>query len=173
MSRDRSNRHVSNRHPRKWWAVLVALTLVGVVIPGGVTYAWFSAGGTGSGSATAGTLEQVSIASDVAVPDESLLPGHTADAALKLDNPNAYAVRLVSVVRDGSRPIVVTGGSGCTAENSGVSFVNQDPISITVAAQTAGQLVELEAATSMALTSANGCQGATFAIPVTITVRTP
>jgi len=154
------------------------LVLATVVMSGGAAYAWWSGSGSGSGSAGAGTLLPLEISHDGVTPTTRLLPGQTGTVALLVHNPNPVPVRLVEVVADTDDqthavlPISVSGGSGCTAGNSGVSFVPQTGLSITVAVGVEWQEIELPDAVTMDLSSDNGCQGASFAIPVRLTVRT-
>jgi len=86
---------------------------------------------------------------------------------LRVNNPNAYTVTLVSVSGNGT--ITPDGGhAGCTT--TGVSFTNQTGLSTTIGAS-GTTLVHLSTAAGMATTSSSGCQGATFSIPVSITVH--
>lgn len=103
-------------------------------------------------------------------PGTALQPGSTGEVIVKVDNPNSYAVHLVSVVAAGV--ITVSGGSGCTLSNSGVAFTDQTGLSVPIPATTT-QLVRLPGAVAMSTASVSGCQGATFNIPVTITAHTP
>jgi hypothetical protein len=150
---------------------LGAAAAVIIGLSGGAAYAYFTSSGSGSGVATTGSMETVTIAAITSqTPNTALLPGSAGEVVVNVHNPNAFAVSLVSVVADGS--ISVSGGlGGCTVANSGVSFTSQNGLSVPIPATTT-KLVRLAGAASMSSTSANGCQGATFSIPVTITVHT-
>jgi hypothetical protein len=150
---------------------LVAIAAGSLVIAGGAAYAYTTAVGSGTGSSVAGTMQTVTISASPATPTTPLLPGQSGDATFKVTNPNAHAVTLVSVVASGS--LSVTGGSGCNTANSGVTFANQTSLTISIAANASAQIVDLAGAYSMSSTSANGCQGTTFSMPITITVHQP
>jgi hypothetical protein len=130
---------------------------------------WSSSGGSVSGSAATGTLQPVTVAAFVGgdSPSSNLFPGTSADVILRVNNPNAYAVTLISVSGNGT--IAADGGhSGCTT--TGVTFTNQTGLTSAIGAS-GTTLVHLANAASMGATSSNGCQGATFSIPVSITVQ--
>lgn len=135
---------------------------------GGAFASWTSSG-SGSGSATAGTLQAVTVAAFVGgdTPAATIFPGGSADVILRVSNPNAYAVTLISVSGNGTIA-PDAGHAGCTT--TGVSFTNQTGLSIAITAS-GTTLVDLPAAAAMGTTSSNGCQGATFSIPVSITVH--
>ena len=117
------------------------------------------------------------------------------DLVLSVTNSQSIPIKITSVAQNG--PITQTGGSGtpaCTSDtgtgtnisvqgNSGVYVSASLPTgiggttayttysgftAITVPANTTNQAVTIPNAVTMASTSANGCQGATFSIPVTL-----
>lgn len=136
----------------------------------GSALGYWTSGGTGSGSTVTGSMQKVVLAQVTGdSPGTRLLPGSTGEVILRLSNPNTYAVKLVSVVQSGA--IAVAGTGGCTAVNAGVTFTDQTGLAIIVPA--GSSLVRLPGAAAMSTTSASGCQGATFAVPVTITVQQP
>jgi len=134
-------------------------------------FAYFTATGVGTGAAATGTLSTVTVDAAPATPTTPLLPGLTGDATFKVTNPNGGAVRLTSVVGNGS--VTVTGGAGCTSGNAGVTFSDQTGLSITIPANAVGYAVHLPGAVSMSSSSANGCQGSTFSFHITITAAQP
>jgi hypothetical protein len=148
-------------------AIVTALTLV--CVGGGFVWAYVNATGAGTGALATGTLTAPSIEATVVTPTTTLLPGGTGDATFKLDNPNSAAVTVVSVTSTGM--IGVTNAPGCTSSNDGVSFTNQTSLSIPMAAHATGVVIDLTGAVFMASSSASVCQGATFSIPVTVSVR--
>jgi hypothetical protein len=151
--------------------ILAAITALAVCIGGGAAYGYFTPTGSGTGAARTATMATVTLASITSeTPNTLLEPGSTGEVIVKVTNPNSYTVHLVSVLASGT--IGVSGGSGCTSGNSGVTFTNQPVLSIAIAASTT-TLVRLAGAAAMSPSSANGCQGATFSIPVTIQVHTP
>jgi hypothetical protein len=100
----------------------------------------------------------------------TLYPGGSGDVLLRIKNPNPYAVTVSAVSGNGS----ITpdaGHSGCSP--TGVTFTDQTGLTINVPAKSGGVDGEVETtltnAASMSNASVNACQGATFAIPVSLT----
>ncbi|MDQ2957536.1 MAG: hypothetical protein M3Y42_11290 [Actinomycetota bacterium] len=146
-------------------AVLLALS-VAILLAGTTSaYAYLRTTGRGSGTAQAGTL-QVQVQS-VTLGDTNagrLLPGQRADAVVKVHNPNQVDVQLSAVTGNGT----VVASNGCAP--TGVSFTDQTGLSTVIAAG-ATVLVPLPGSVAMSDASAAACQGATFAIGVSVTVR--
>lgn len=161
-------------HPRRRrglnGVVVVLLILMGVAVPGGIAYAWYSGSGSGHGTVTATTLQPVLVSNDTAEATTDLLPGHTGDVTFKVDNPNAVAVTLVSVVRSDA---ITSDTAGCPGTDTDLVFSDQTSLAVTVAANAVDQVVSLPGTISMAVDAPNACQGANIAVPITITVRTP
>jgi hypothetical protein len=130
--------------------------------------AWFTSSGGGSGAAATGTLT-VTMTDLAVTPSQPLLPGGIGAAAFTVSNSTAQTVTLVSVVRNGA--VTVDGGGACTAANAGVTFTDQTGLSTPIAASSTNQTIDLPGSVTMASTSAQVCQGATFRIPVAIAVR--
>jgi|GEM_PF-1828131 len=154
-------------------ALIVSGAVVALGLVAGPALAYFTAGGSGAASAGTTTLQPVTVSS--AVPASSLLPGTTADLALTVYNPNTTAVTVTGVSQAGG--VSVAGGSGCTGDpswpgslgNSGVSALTRSSLGIAVAG---GATVTVHVpGASMSTTSAAGCQGATFQIPVAVAVQ--
>jgi len=153
---------------RRSLLLVAAVTLV-VGIGAGAAYGYFTSSGSGSGSASAGTMQTVTVVALAGgdSPNSTLLPGGpTADVILRVSNPNSYAVTLTSVTASGT--ITASGGVG-TCITTGVSFIAPSSPSITI--DPGNHLVDLPGAASMGANADNGCQGATFSIPVTITAH--
>jgi hypothetical protein len=131
-------------------------------------YAYFTSAGTGTGSASVGTVAAVSISSATVSPSTPLLPGGTGDVTLKVTNPGGFAVTLVSVAGTAGAITADSGHPGCTT--TGVTFTSQTGLS-TVIAPDSTAAIDLPGAAAMSTASSPGCQGATFSIPVTITVQ--
>lgn len=150
--------------------VLGAIVVAALGLGAGSAYALWTTSGSGSGSGTTGSLAAVTVAATVGgdAPGSDLLPGGpAADVILRVSNPNAYAVSLVSVSGNGT--ISADGAHpGCTV--TGVTFADQPGLSVTIGAS-GTTLVHLAGAAGMSAASSNGCQGATFSIPVSITVH--
>lgn len=159
-------------HPQRchrWWATVAGSVLL-VVLGCGVAFAVWSTTGSGTGAARSGTLQSVTVSAFTAgdSPNATLVPGGAADVMLRMTNPNSAAVQLYSVVANG-QITADAGHSGCTT--TGVSFVAPaTPVGITLAANST-TLVHLPGAASMNTASLSACQGASFRIPVTVTVH--
>ena len=158
------------KHRRKTLAGAVVLT---VLLSGGVASAHWLASGAGSGTASTGTLQTVTVAALVGGDDpaSALLPGGpAAEVILRVTNPNASAVQVYGVAANGTIT-ADSGHSGCTT--TGVTFTApSSPISPTVTVPANSTvLVRLAGAASMSTSSLSACQGATFHIPLTLTAR--
>jgi len=171
-SRNGASRASRGRAPKHRRLVLAVSAVVALALGAGagVAFAFFSSSGSGSGSGSTGSLQPVTVTAltggDTASP--ALSPGGpAADVVLRVDNPNAQQVTLVSVT--GNSTITADPGHpDCTT--TGVTFVNQSGLSVAIAASTT-TLVDLPGAASMSAASSMGCQGAKFSIPVSITVH--
>lgn len=148
--------------------LLGAVVALVVGIGAGAAYGYFTSSGNGSGTAITGTAQSVTVDAATGTPSSDLIPGASADLTLTLSNPNSFAVTLTSISEIGST-VTVVGGSRCTSANSGVSVPTQSSLSINVPAGTT--IIHIPSGAAMSTSSASGCQGASFQIPVTITVQ--
>jgi hypothetical protein len=150
-------------------AATVALCILGGA---GTAYAYWASTGTGSGSATNGTMQAVTV--DALVPGDilqtSLVPGGTADVILRATNLNAHAVTIYGIAANG--PVTADAAHpGCTT--TGVTFTPPPtPLTppVTIQANTS-ILLTLQGTASMSAGSLSACQGAQFNVPVTLEVR--
>ncbi|MDR6988383.1 hypothetical protein J2Y66_002887 [Paenarthrobacter nitroguajacolicus] len=150
-------------------AATVALCILGGA---GSAYAYWAAAGTGSGSATNGTMQTVTV--DALVPGDtlqtSLFPGGTADVLLRASNPNPHAVTIYGFAANG--PVTADAAhAGCTT--TGVTFTPPAaPLTPPVVIPAnSSMLLTLSGAASMSAASLSACQGAQFTVPVTLEVR--
>lgn len=157
--------------PRRWLRMPLVFGAVVALVVGlgaGTAFAFFTGVGTGSGTATVGTVLSVTV--DVIASGtvtNKLYPGTSGDLKLKLDNPNSYPVTIVGITGNGT----VTGSGGIgTCNTTGVTVTTNNALNITVASGS-GVFVVIPSGVSMDATSDSGCQGATFQVPVTITVH--
>lgn len=141
---------------------LVGVPLVGVLAT--ASYAAWTTNGTGTASAQAGTSSALTT-SVAAVTTGLLYPnGPAGDVKITVNNPNPYPVTITQVTGTGT--VTATGGTGsCTV--TGVSFTTQNG-SFAVPANGSATFTFAGAAT-MSNLSQDGCQGAAFAIGVTLT----
>ena len=138
---------------------LIAMAAVGFV------YAAWTTNGSGSGYAKAGSASALTTVDVSATTTASLYPGQNGNVKLSINNSNPYAVRVTAVTGNGS---ITSDTSGCTTANHGVTVTNQTGQSIDIAANSS-TTTTLSGAASMAASSDNACQGATFTIPVSLT----
>jgi hypothetical protein len=150
--------------------ILVLTAAIALMIGVGVgsAFAFWSSHGTGSGTASTGTPAGVTVLAATGTPSTKLIPNTSADLTVTLDNPNSYAVTITGVAQNGT--VTPVGGTGCTAANAGVSVATQSLLTVSVASGS-GVVVHLANAVAMSSGSASGCQGASFQIPVTLTVQ--
>jgi hypothetical protein len=141
----------------------VAVLALGAV---GLVYAAWTTNGSGSGYAKAGSSQALTTVDVSASTTATLYPGATGDVVLKINNPNSYPVRVTDVTGNGA--ITVDSGHAAGCVTTGVTFTNQTGKTIDIAANSQTQ-VTLTGAAKMSNASDNGCQGATFTIPVTLT----
>jgi hypothetical protein len=140
---------------------------------GGAAYGAFTASGSGSGSATVGSMLTVTVAT-AGSPSSPLLPDGAGDVVFSVTNPNSFPVALVTVTLENGGTITPDGShAACTTTDSQpvVSLsVPSGDLPVAVLAHST-QTVDLAAAATMAGAATSDCQGATFNIPVTVTVR--
>jgi hypothetical protein len=155
-------RSSSGRSHRRIFSVL-GLVLFVLGTTAGAAFAYARTFGTGSASASTGSMAAVSIVAFTGgdAPTTSLLPGGSSDVVLRVSNPNAYGVTLTAISLNGT--ITAVGGIGtCTTTGVSTTF----PSSPSIAAATGSHLIDLTGAASMSLASQSGCQGAVFHIPI-------
>ncbi len=140
------------------------ITIVALVAAG-LAYAAWTANGTGSGYAKAGSAQALTTNDVSATTVADLYPGASGNVKVEINNPNPYPVRVTAIA--GAGTITPDAGhSGCSP--TGVTFTNQTGLTIDIAAS-GTQAATLNNAASMSNASANACQGATFTIPVSLT----
>jgi hypothetical protein len=150
-------------------ALIVVASLVAALIAGaGSAMAYWATAGSGTGTGTTGTMTVKVVALQAGDSNATtLIPGGTADAIIRVQNPNAFAIHVSAIAPDGA----AVAGNGCTP--TGVTFTAPADYSagqFTIAAESATTL-QLTGAVSMDYTAASSCQGATFTVPVSVTVQ--
>ncbi|GAA4939215.1 hypothetical protein EV188_10686 [Actinomycetospora succinea] len=160
------------RGPWRWWvrrlpAVGVTGVAVAVLLGAGLaSAAWLSSGGgtatSRGGQAVAPTTTAVP---GTAVTANLLYPGTSGDVKITVNNPNVYPVTVTSVAANGAP--TAAGGTG-TCATTGVSLTTATPG--TAIAANGSATLTLPNAASMTSASENGCQNATFTIPVTVAI---
>ena len=159
----------SGRLAAKTAAATVALC---IATGAGAAYAYWASTGAGTGAATNGTMATVTVEALVAgdSPQGTLVPGGTADVAVRAQNPNNFPVK-VYAIRGNGAATADANHPGCTT--TGVTFVDPAaPLAPTVTIPAnSSVLIALPAAAAMSTASSSGCQGATFSLPVTLEAR--
>ena len=155
-----------HRDVRRGAAVAVTLGAGFVGITSAAAY--FKSTGSSNGHGSTGTLT-VGVSGTTATPTTPLFPGGTGDVTVNVHNPNNFAVTLKTVNGNGT---ITPDASHASCSPTGVTFTNQTP-NLAIPANATNFAVDLAGAVSMSTASANGCQGATFTIPVAITVQQP
>jgi hypothetical protein len=140
----------------------------------GAAYGYFTGSGHGSGVATTGTLQTVTIAT-AGTPSSPLLPGGpSGDLVFSVTNPNNSTLSLVSVALSGGAISFDGSHSGCTTTDSNpvvtLNLPSNLPISIPHNSGNPVQ-VDLQNAVSMDVAATSNCQGATISVPITITMH--
>lgn len=161
------------RRPRTVRAAIVTSAAAVVVLLGaGIAIAAWTSSGSGTASAKAGTALPPTTGDigTAAFTSTTLYPGGTGDVQLVVKNPNPYPVKVVSVAPL-PEPITTSGATGKCADH-GVTFAAPTHQITAGNAIAAGGSVTLTlpGAVTMDAGAENGCQGALFAIPVTVTV---
>ena len=151
--------------------VAMVIAIVAVMVGGaGVAYAYWSAGGVGSGVGVSGTTVPLILSSGT--PTASLLPGGQTGVVVTMTNSNAASVKVSSLALDAAQG---TGGFGVDAGHSGctlatLSFATQTnggagwTVPGKVGAIDGTLTVTMSNALSMSVSAVNACQGATFTV---------
>ena len=175
MSRTRGNRHRVDPEgaPPRWrsaarGALLVALVAGLVTGVGGVAWAaWSSAAaGSSAGRATTAQPPTTTAVAGSAVTSGLLYPTGTGSVVITVNNPNPYRVKVASIAAAGA--VTAAGGTG-TCSTTGVTLTAQTPGDLVPAGGSV--TLTLAGAAAMSASSDAGCQGATFTLPVTVTVE--
>ncbi len=144
--------------------IAASMTLVAMVAVGFVYAAW-TTNGSGSGYAKAGTSQALTTVDASASTTATLYPGVTGDVSIEIDNPNEYDVRVTAIADTGA---AVPDGSHAGCTTTGVTFNDQSGLTLDVDANDT-LATTLTGAASMSNASVDGCKGATFTIPVSLT----
>lgn len=165
----------THRRPRRHLATLVTVSAVLAVLMGaGVAYAAWTATGTGTAGAKATTFQPLTVSAGTTTAQ--LYPGGSGDAVVSITNPNPFAVKITQVSQDSTPGKFVSSdlSANCTDASgsthpTGVTLTTATgtPLASVPANSTAS--ITLTGKVTMSAASDTGCQGATFAIPVTVT----
>ena len=149
-------------------ATVVTGAIVAVAATGGTAYAYWTTAGAGSGG---GTVATMTIESEALVAggnaNAKLYPGGSADAIIRLKNPNAFYVHVTNIVAGSA----VAGNSCAPTDVTFQAPASYAAAQFTLAGDGASVLLRLDSAVQMGTASASSCQGQTFSLPVTVTVQ--
>ncbi|BEL11438.1 hypothetical protein Q0Z83_096290 [Actinoplanes sichuanensis] len=158
-------------------AAIATAAVVAVGGAGAAYAAWLLSGG-GSGAATAGTAQGLTIkdlngnhvADDVAV-SPAFFPGSTNGVAFTVENPNPFPVRITGIVLTVGDS---TNESGCKANNIEVNSGAQLPAAATLVVPAkqgsvnGSSAISYAGALSMVENASDDCQAAAFPITVAL-----
>jgi hypothetical protein len=142
--------------------IAIAATAV-VLVSGGTAFAYWSTTGAGTGSATTGTTQPISVTQTSVITD--LRPGAAAQTlAGTFTNPNATPVYVASV----TPTVTVTRASGAVGTCSAADYlVTAAPVNAEISTGTTwtGASIQFNNTTA----NQDGCKGATVAISYAVT----
>ncbi len=147
---------------KKRATIVAASAMAAGLVFGGVAVAAWLATGTGSGSAKATTA--IALTTSTATASADLYPGGTGALKITINNPNPYPVTVTDIASSGA--ITAAGGTG-TCTTTGVSLTTLTGLTDAIAANGSATFTHA-GAVSMSNLSEDGCQGATFTIPVSL-----
>jgi hypothetical protein len=168
----------SAKRARRWYrAPFVFGAIVALLLGLGVgsAFAYFTTLGSGTGSASTGNLLSLTVAT-AGTLSSPLLPGKSGDVVFTATNPNKFSVSIVAIALQAGGSITPDAShSACTTTDSlpvvTLSVPAADlPVLIPPKATVA---IDLANAAAMDIDATSNCQGATFTIPITITVHSP
>jgi hypothetical protein len=149
-------------------AIITSLFL-GILLAGSVAFAFWTAGGSGTGYAKAATASPLTTLDVSASTTGDLYPGGTGTLKIQIHNPNTYSVTVTDIT-----PTATPGTSGvpaCDAANTVTIPTAITGQTIVIAAGADSAVLSYPNAVAMTRggTADNSCQGKTFSIPVTLT----
>ena len=151
---------------------VVVTAAVTATLGGGIAVAAWTSSSSGTATAKAGTAAAPTTGTidGSAITNGLLYPGGPAGTVkLLVNNPNPYPVVVTRVAAAGTGAPTGSGGSG-TCTTTGVTFTTQNPVSQNAVPANGSATITLASSVNMLASSDDGCQGATFSIPVTVTV---
>lgn len=162
---------IESTTPRQRWTRRVAALgfANALVMGGGLAYANWSTNGSGSGAASAASA--LAVTGSVGTVSSSatlLVPGGSAPLIVNVHNPNNFSVKISAVTLTSAQLPSAIGSpksASCTTSTAGVqlnSAAATTALPVSIPANGDATVTMANGAVSMALTSDDGCQGATF-----------
>ena len=153
---------------RRTKVILTVAAVAAVAANAGAAWAYWRVTGTGTGTAQAGAVIELSLKgrSD---DDKPLFPGGTSDLTVTVTNRNNFPIRITTVSAGEGKTVADEGHRAAGCRTTGV-VVAKDvyEVSWQVAQDTIG-VFTLPDGIRMTNSSDSACQGATFTIPVQAT----
>ncbi|WNV75332.1 hypothetical protein [Geodermatophilus sp. DSM 44513] len=149
---------------RKRSSVVALLTLA--LVGGGVAWAAWLVSGTGTATSQAATVTSLEVSAGT--PQDRLYPGGATDLQVLVDNPNPFPV---TVTQATFGAVTVTPQAGKTCAAADVATAGPLALSAGLAAESQDTALLLPDALSMLTSAADGCQGASFSVQVTLTAQ--
>ena len=140
-----------------------------LLVGGGSAIAYYSSTGSGTGQATIGSPDPITIAAG-ATPSssEALFPGHSGSVTAHITNPNPFRVRINSLVLDTSQGTNgFSGSGGCDVSVLSYTTQTNGGLGWDVPKNNGSDGVldlDLTGAISMSTSAANACQGGSFTV---------
>jgi hypothetical protein len=145
--------------------VLIGI-VVGLLTASGVAAAVWLLTGSGSGFARGGTAQNLTTLSLTggAVPGE-LAPGLSAPLRISIVNPNGFPVT-ITALDAGAGPVISSDPGNCAGTN--VNIIPLTGLSVPVAANANGTVIQIPGGVFMVSGAPNACQGVLFELPITL-----
>jgi hypothetical protein len=136
----------------------------GIATAGGMAWAAWSAGGSGSGRSASLTAQTITVTAVTGTAD--LYPGfQNGDVYFTLTNPNPYPVRFTDMV---SGTVTSSDTTNCPSSNVTVD-ASASGLALDVGANATSATLSIADVVNMASNAPDGCQGKTFNIVLTLT----
>jgi hypothetical protein len=150
-------------------ATILSLFL-GVLLAGSVAFAWWTAGGSGSGYAQAASPLALGTNDVSASTTADLYPGANGTLTIQVHNPNTYPVIVNTIAADPSGT-PTSGNVACDAANTVSLVAPITGLNVDIAAGGDSTTLTYAGAVHMSVGAAadNSCQGKKFTIPVVLT----
>jgi hypothetical protein len=164
MRQNASGRH---RGRLAWYVIPMAVGLAaGSAVVAGGAYAWMSS--TGSNTTSATIDGGFTFTTSAVVPSGQHLYAGGPKGALSITiNPSEGPFRVTRIEQDPNRPVLVSNASGTCTD----PLISIAPITVSISVNTSAVTRRINNAVTISPSSPNGCQGATFTIPVVLTGR--
>jgi hypothetical protein len=148
---------------------MIAAGVAAIGIGSGAALAAWTVGGSGSGAGAATVANNLTVtALTPSGPAASLYPGGPAGSVyFQVANPNPFAVTITGL--SWGTP-TSNNTAACASANVSVDASAPTTVSISIPANaTAGTAYQISGVLDLAHSAPNGCEGASFTVPVTVT----